>query len=121
MLCSPTAADGSNQRLLVDAAFTAHPSQLKLPEDIGSMRVPYSLAVGSKDFQLSMDAVRQVQVECGKLDVPTEVVIYDGAKHGFAIRGDPGDERQKTQGLEATEQAVNWFTRHLTREKSSSP
>lgn len=113
------AADGSNHRLLVDAAFTAHPSQLKMPEFIKSMRVPYSLAVGSKDFQLHMDAIRQVQVECGKLEVPAEVVIYDGAKHGLAIRGDLGDERQKTQGLEAAEQAVRWFTRYLIRKQPS--
>ncbi len=84
------------------------------------MRVPYALAVGSKDFQLNQDTVSQIQVECKKLEVPTEVVIYDGAKHGFAIRGDPGDQRQMAQGLEAAEQAVRWFTWHLAPPESAA-
>ena len=33
---------------------------------------------------------------------------------GFAVRGNPDDETEKRQGMEAEEQAIKWFQKHLT-------
>ena len=40
-----------------------------------------------------------------------EVIIIPGAKHGFAIRADPSDEKAVDQGKQAETQAVDWFTK----------
>ena len=42
-----------------------------------------------------------------------ELVVYEGAKHGFAVRGNPEVERELRQGVEAEDQAVKWFTKWL--------
>lgn len=42
-----------------------------------------------------------------------QVVIYEGAKHGFAVRADPADEGQTKSANEAKEQALRWFGKWL--------
>jgi hypothetical protein len=42
-----------------------------------------------------------------------EAVVYPGAKHGFAVRGDLGDPLQRERGEKSEEQAVVWFRRHF--------
>ena len=43
-----------------------------------------------------------------------EVVIYPGAKHGFAVRADPKDEGQMKSAGEAQVQAISWFAKWFT-------
>jgi hypothetical protein len=45
--------------------------------------------------------------------VHSEVVVYAGAEHGFAVRGDLGSEREVEQEGQARDQAVRWFGRWL--------
>jgi dienelactone hydrolase len=40
-----------------------------------------------------------------------EAVVYPGAKHGFAVRGDRADSKQRERGEQSEEQAVRWFQR----------
>lgn len=42
-----------------------------------------------------------------------EMVILEGAKHGFAIRTHPDDEREMEMAMWAEEQALAWFERWL--------
>ncbi|KAI9830154.1 MAG: hypothetical protein M1819_005831 [Sarea resinae] len=102
----------ANGLSLIDAGFTGHPSQLKLPEDMELVKLPLSVAVGPEDMALGKENLAIMQtVLSKKVEVETEVVVYDGAKHGFCIRGDPTDEKQNKQGHEAEDQAVAWFGR----------
>lgn len=104
----------SNGASLVDAGFTAHPSGLTLPGDIEAVEKPLSIANGTLDFQLTMPGVKQVQeIFANKKEGRCEMVVYDGAKHGFAIRGNPKVEKELKQGLEAEDQAVAWFEKWL--------
>lgn len=43
----------------------------------------------------------------------SEIVVVEGAKHGFAIRGDKASEEQVKQAEIAFEQAVNWLGSRL--------
>jgi hypothetical protein len=43
--------------------------------------------------------------------VHSEVVVYAGAEHGFAVRGDLGSEREVEQEGQARDRAVRWFER----------
>lgn len=105
-----------NGKSLVDVGFTAHPSLLVLPDDIEAVQKPLSIANGTLDIQLTVPGMEQVKAifaekEQGKF----ELVVYEGAKHGFAIRGNPGDEKELKQGAEAETHAVAWFSRWLGR------
>lgn len=106
-------AKTSDGKALIDAAFTAHPSLLTIPTHIEPIRLPYSVAHGTKDMNIGeADAAKFKQALQGKKDV--EFVEYEGAKHGFAVRGNPDDEVEKRQGMEAEAQALRWFEKHLT-------
>ena len=101
LLCSPSAdhdndeKDPSTKKPLIDCGFTAHPSNLALPEDAESVTVPMSVSAGSEDVVLGMGEVAKIQNAFklkGGVEKGFEVVVVDGAKHGFAVRGNPEKE-----------------------------
>jgi len=95
---------------LIDAGYTAHPSSIKVKEDIVPITLPMSIAVGDVDQAMPLKMVEEVQ---GILTDKTkhEIVVYPGAKHGFAVRGDEMDEKMKVQMMDSKKQALNWFQR----------
>ncbi|KFY55689.1 hypothetical protein V496_06911 [Pseudogymnoascus sp. VKM F-4515 (FW-2607)] len=99
---------------LIDAAFTAHPSMVKVPTDIVGVTVPLSIAVGDVDFVMKFPDVQKSKSILEKKSDDHEVVIYPGAKHGFAVRGDPKDPKQKEFADQAEEQAIAWFSKWLS-------
>lgn len=100
----------NGKRPLIDAAYVAHPSHLDIPTEIEKVKQPISVAIGDNDMALKMPGVNQLkEILSKKGDVESEVTIYPGARHGFAVRSNPGDEKEKRQGEEAREQAVHWF------------
>lgn len=99
---------------LVNAVFTAHPSNISIPDDVTGLRMPVSLAIGDKDFIMPRAQVEKVQkIWDAAKDVATEVIVYPGAGHGFSVRGDPNNGAQVQQSEEAERQAVSWFKKHL--------
>ena len=111
LLCSDS-EKATNGKSLIDCGFTAHPSNLVIPADAQPINLPLSVAVGDADFALPLADVQKTKSileEKGK-DMH-EVVIIPGAKHGFAVRAHPDDEKAVEQGLQAENQAVNWFTK----------
>jgi dienelactone hydrolase len=110
------AADGTP---IIDAAFTAHPSELKLPDDIQHVTIPYSVSIGDVDFAMPMkDVERMEQILGAASNVDSEVVVIPGAKHGFAVRANPEDKAAMSMADQAFEQATNWFKKHLASSKS---
>jgi dienelactone hydrolase len=117
ILCNDSFEGKPNAR--IDAGFVAHPSQLDIPSDIRDIVKPLSVAVGDNDMQLGTAGLEKLKT---LLDVRTtqnglkqEVVVYPDAKHGFAVRGDPLDETQKRYGMEAEQQAIEWFSQTLIK------
>ncbi|KAK3355581.1 hypothetical protein B0H65DRAFT_452472 [Neurospora tetraspora] len=117
---------GGGKVPLIDCAFTAHPSLLKLPRHIQEVQLPLSLANGEDDAYMGREKMKEVtriledknktsatEVEVEGADMPNayEVVVYPGAKHGFAVRGDPEDPLQKERGDQSEVQAVRWFSK----------
>ena len=104
---------------LVDAHFCAHPAGLQ-PEDIvvGVRRfgTPLSLAIGDRDFVMKRAEIGEVQRGLGEEGMgmgASEVVVYAGCGHGFAVRADRGKSAEDVGAGKASEQAVEWFVRHL--------
>ncbi|KAI4174958.1 MAG: hypothetical protein LQ343_001985 [Gyalolechia ehrenbergii] len=102
---------------LVDAAFTAHPSALTVPGDLEKAEKPLSISNGTKDFVLDMKGVESVKAVFARKNEEEggkgrfELNVVEGAKHGFAVRGNPGDEEEMKQAQVAEDQAVEWFRR----------
>lgn len=72
---------------LIDAAFTAHPSNLKVPEDMEGVQAPLCIMVGDTDMAWKIDQVNQAKgILEKKKDTTHEVHILPGAMHGFAVR-----------------------------------
>lgn len=122
-LCAEPAVEGGSERL-VDAQFCAHPSALKAPDMIidavTKFKVPYSLAVASKDFVMSKTQVeetdallRQKTEGADQNDYAYEIKYYEDCQHGFAVRAKSGDVVQEKASEEACSQAVTWFKKWL--------
>lgn len=97
---------------LVDCAFTAHPSLLRIPSDIKDLPIPISIASGDGDEWMGAERTKEMARILEKQG-KHEVVIYPGAMHGFAVRGDPKDPKQTEYALQAEEQAISWFKKHF--------
>ncbi|KAL3420300.1 Protein AIM2-like protein 3 [Phlyctema vagabunda] len=97
---------------LIDAAFVAHPTFIKVPDDVEAIRIPISWAVGEEDLQMKAQDVRKVKdILESRKDVKHEVQLLPGAKHGFANRTDPDDEVAMAAATRVEEQAKSWFSR----------
>jgi dienelactone hydrolase len=98
----------------VDAAYACHPSLVAIPADFDPIARPLSLALGTKDSLLGEKEVGQIQ-DClaKKTDVPHEIRLYEGQVHGFALRGDWSDDKDKKAMDEAEEQGIEWFKKYL--------
>jgi len=119
MLCHDTpesrAVRGTGTlRPLLDCSFTAHPAFLSIPDDFDKAIVPLSIAGGTEDELLPEKQMAEVKKALDAKGGLHEVVVYEGAIHGFAVRGDPNDPKQADMGLQAENQAVNWFRRHFS-------
>lgn len=99
---------------LIDCGFTAHPSFLTVPKDIEAIKQPVSVGNGADDQFLGRKNMLLLKsILEGKEDAAHEVIIYEGANHGFAIRGDPNDPKQAELGAKAEDQAVSWWKKQL--------
>lgn len=98
---------------LIDAAFTAHPSEVEV-KDFSGIKVPYSLIIGDVDFAMKIGDVEKVaDILAAETLVASEVVVVPGARHGFAVRGNPNDPNEKEMADQAEDQLVKWFSVHL--------
>jgi dienelactone hydrolase len=111
VLCSGTKnAAGKN---LIDVGFTGHPSNLEIPGDLEKVILPLSIAHPSKDIGIKEEQFKVLDgILKKKEDVDTEVVVYDGATHGFCVRSDQYADEAKF-AVEAEVQAINWFNKHF--------
>jgi dienelactone hydrolase len=105
---------------LIDVGFTAHPSNLSIPEEIEKVRLPLAIAHAEKDMSLKMAQYEIIKETLEKLrkeeGVESECVVYEGATHGFSVRADESKDEAK-QAAEAEEQAIKWFQTQFAKVK----
>jgi dienelactone hydrolase len=87
-----------------------------VPAHIEAVARPLSVANGEDDEWMGADRMcRLVGIleakDVGENEGSYEAVVYPGAKHGFAVRGDRSDPLQRERGEQSEEQAVRWFRR----------
>jgi dienelactone hydrolase len=99
----------TNGKPFIDAGFTGHPSALNIPGELKDVVKPLSLALAEKDMSLSLAQVEQIRKALKESSAEHEVIVYEGAGHGFCVRADLNNEKVMEQSIAAEEQAVNWF------------
>jgi dienelactone hydrolase len=107
--------DGQNN--LIDAGFTAHPSLLKIPDEVEKIVLPVSFALPENDRAVKEPQIKQIQdiIASQPEAYQGEARVYYGAGHGFAVRADHTTKKVEERADEAEEQALTWFNRHLKR------
>jgi len=99
----------------VDAAYACHPSLVSIPEDFESVSKPLALAVGTEDSLLDKNSVGQIQdLMAKKTDVPHQLRIYNDQVHGFSLRSDWSEEKDRKAMDEAEKQGIEWFSTYLS-------
>ncbi|KAF2719749.1 dienelactone hydrolase family protein [Polychaeton citri CBS 116435] len=109
-----------NGQNFVDASFAAHPSGVAVPGDFEKVVRPLSIAVGDDDAVMSIKQAQEAKQSLEKTaPATTEVVVYPGARHGFAVRASRSkpDSKETRQAEEAENQAIAWFQRHFAAVK----
>jgi len=98
----------------IDAGLACHPYLSDIQADFEPVTKPLSLAVGSKDSLLDSDTVGRIKdLMAKKTGVPHEVRIYEDQVHGFTLRSDWSNEKDKKAMDDAEKQGVDWFNKYL--------
>lgn len=99
---------------VIEAFVVAH-SQVSVPADITSNKVPGLILAAENDFTFSDKAREQALeiIEKEKLADRMRLKYFPGTFHGFAIRGDDKVEVIKKAKEEAYHEAAQWFKGHL--------
>ncbi|KAF2837913.1 dienelactone hydrolase [Patellaria atrata CBS 101060] len=91
-----------------DAGFAAHPSLLENSE-ITSIDGPVSVAAAEMDTLLTPAKRREMEDLLMQTGNTYQTSLYSGTSHGFGVRANISDPRQKFAKEEAFWQAVKWF------------
>jgi dienelactone hydrolase len=104
---------------LIDAVVALHPSNLVLPDDITDLVVPVSYGWGVEDVGVSyatrgkIETYHEEKKKKGKKVPEMQHVKYEPGRHGFAVRGNPEDERERKCLEESERQALEWMGKWL--------
>lgn len=90
---------------------------LKLPADADAVTKPLSVAIGSLDIVAGPKEAGLMRAawekKTGDNGAGCEVEVFEGAKHGFGLRGDVEKEAERKLYEKSTDQAVEFFNRVL--------
>jgi hypothetical protein len=108
---------GSGATPDVQVYAAAHPSRVAIPDELNATTVPgiYLLAekdhlVGPKDIAAMQALAAKRRAEGG---VATEVHVWSGVEHGFAVRGDTADPVVNAARTAAFAATVAFFNKHM--------
>lgn len=117
-LASGQYTSAKSGKVLCDAHFTAHASNVKVPDDAKKVTLPLSVAQATEDMVMTLEQARQVEAilreKAEKQGLKhSEVVYYEGANHGFGVRADQvwGNEKTKEHADGSIKQAIDFYNR----------
>lgn len=97
---------------LVDCISTAHPS-LTTKEEIDAVAVPVQIIAPEHDPQLTPELKAYANSVIPGLNLEYDYQYFPGLMHGFAIRCDQNDVKQRKGFERAKNAAVAWFAQFL--------
>ena len=104
---------------LVDAVVALHPSNLVFPEDVENPVVPISVGWGLEDTGVKIEqkskveAIHEKEKAAGRKAPEVEHQVYKPGRHGFAVRGNPDDPRERAALENSVMQVLDWFGKYL--------
>ena len=110
--------DGSKVPL-IDAVVALHPSNLSLPTDVEALVVPASIGWGEIDSEVNIKQKDEVKdahakaTQSGRKMPEVEHKVYTPGRHGFAVRGNPDDPKERKCLEDSEKQVLEWFSRYL--------
>jgi dienelactone hydrolase len=115
----------------LDAGFMAHPTMVE-GDELRGVEGPLSIAAAGeftlcslgdglgvlmaclvRDFVFTTEKRRESEEILNQLDVPFQINLISDVEHGFAVRCDMSESRQKFAKEQAFSQAVAWFDQYL--------
>ncbi|KAJ5086917.1 hypothetical protein NUU61_008224 [Penicillium alfredii] len=96
----------------IDVGYSAHPSFVT-HELLGAIQGPFSIAAAEIDQIFTTQLRHESEDTLIKTGQPWQINLFGGVKHGFAVRGDLNDNKQKFAKEQAFYQAVLWFNQFL--------
>ncbi len=71
------------------------------------------VGIAVTDFVFTTDKRRESEDILAKLDIPYQINLFSDVDHGFAVRCELSQRRQKIAKEAAFAQAVQWFDAYL--------
>ncbi len=82
-----------------------------LIDRVGDLQTPWLGLFGDEDSSIPVDDVERLRQELDGVDVPTEIVRYAGAEHGFHCDARPSFHAEAA--TDAWARTMAWFESHL--------
>ncbi|KAM6492187.1 Alpha/Beta hydrolase fold [Amanita muscaria] len=104
---------------VIDVSVVAHPSQLKIPEDLekyaSTAKAPLLINSCTDDAQFPLEAQAKADEIFGNDKFTPGYVreYFDGCSHGFAVRGDMSNPKVKAGKEGAFKASIEWFRKYL--------
>jgi len=102
-----------SQQSKIKCFAVAHPSALKIPEDIELIQTPSLFLCADIDKQLPEASRKQSEEILKRRGMKTEFHFYPGTVHGFATRGNEEDAKVVAAKKSAFEEAAKFFKAQL--------
>ncbi|KAL3151298.1 hypothetical protein ABBQ38_013136 [Trebouxia sp. C0009 RCD-2024] len=95
----------------VSAAVVAHGSFIT-KEAIEAVKQPLLFLFPDRDQMIPEDFRKEIEGIMAKKQQPTKGKFYPGCAHGWTIRGDPSDPKQRENAADAFAETVSWLKTH---------
>jgi len=96
----------------IDAVVANHPSMFSFPSEF-EITKPALVLNGDEDPFMPLSQVKELEKLWSTFSVPNKIVVFPGAVHGFAVRGDIENDKEKKDKEDAFEAGVKWFNEYL--------
>ncbi|KAH8694368.1 esterase/lipase [Ilyonectria robusta] len=95
-----------------DAGYIAHPAMVSM-EELEAIKGPLSIAAAEVDDIFPTNLRHDSEAVLLKTGTPYQLNVYSGVNHGFAVRCDLSDKRQKYAKESAFLLVLQWFNEYL--------
>ncbi|KAF3803777.1 Hydrolase tropI [Colletotrichum gloeosporioides] len=96
----------------IQCGFIAHPSFVD-SDELAAITGPLSIAAAEFDDIFPAEKRHESEAILAKTGKDYQITLFSGVSHGFSVRGDVKDEKQRFAKEQAFYQAITWFDRYF--------
>ncbi|KAK1472320.1 hypothetical protein CABS01_04963 [Colletotrichum abscissum] len=96
----------------IQCGFIAHPSFVEADE-LAAITGPLSIAAAEFDDIFPTEKRHESEAILAQTKQNYQINLFSGVHHGFSVRGDPKNEKERFGKEQALYQAVSWFNRYF--------